>query len=623
MAGRIRDEDVAAVRERARIDEIIRDYVTLRGGGGGSLSGLCPFHEEKTPSFHVTPAKSVYYCFGCGKGGDVIDFVMEVEHLSFAEAVERLADKVGLQLRYEESSTGGMPSRNREQRTRLIDAHRAAAEYYATALASPDAIAGRQFLDARGFDRDSAAHFSVGYAPRDGESLLRHLRGRGFSDDELVTGGLVGRRGSDGKPYDRFRGRLLWPIRDLMGDVVGFGARRLFDDDRVEAKYLNTSETPIYKKSQLLYGLDLAKREIAARRQVVVVEGYTDVMACHLAGVPTAVATCGTAFGDEHTRVLRRLLADHDQLRGEVVFTFDGDAAGQKAAMRAFEGDQQWVAQTFVAVEPNGLDPCDLRLQHGDDAVRSLVEGRQRLVEFAVQTMLHEFDLDSAEGRTQALDRTIPIVARIRDASLRDEYARRLAGWVGAADEAVVLRRARAGAGRRNAEVQPAQAAASGADHGDVHPAVLKLEREALKSAVQRPDLAGAFFDELQDDAFLSQVHRELHWAVAAAGGCKAAPEGPAWMQAVAERCPDDSHRRLLTQLAVESVASTPEQLPRYVDGVIARLHEAWVARRLVSVKAQLLRTDPADATYGAVFGELMSLEQRRRELRDRAIGGA
>ena len=621
MAGRIRDEDVAAVRDRARIDEIVRDYVTLRGGGGSSLTGLCPFHEEKSPSFNVAPAKGVWYCFGCGKGGDVIDFVMEFEHLTFAETVERLAEKVGIQLRYEETSTGAAPSRNREQRTRLIDAHRAAAEFFATTLRSPEAITGRQFLDERGFDRDAAAHFGVGYAPRDGEALLRHLRGRGFSDDELVTSGLIGRRGSDGKPYDRFRGRLLWPIRDLMGDAVGFGARRLFDDDKVEAKYLNTSETPIYKKSQLLYGLDLAKRAIATQRQVVIVEGYTDVMACHLAGVPTAVATCGTAFGDEHTRVLRRLLADHDQLRGEVVFTFDGDAAGQKAAMRAFEGDQKWVAQTFVAVEPNGLDPCDLRLQQGDEAVRSLVADRQHLVKFALETMLREFDLDSAEGRVQALDRAIPVVARIRDASLRDEYARRLAGWVGAADEAVVLGRVRAAAGRRSSATPPAPVATPANGHGDVHPVVLALEREALKSAVQRPDLASAFFDELPDDAFLSPVHRELHRAVAAAGGCKAAPEGPAWVQAVAGHCPDDSYRRLLTQLAVESVASTPEQLPRYVDGVIARLHEAWVARRLVSVKAQLQRTDPDDESYVGVFGELISLEQRRRELRDRAIG--
>ncbi len=622
MAGRIRDEDVAAVRERARIDEIVRDYVTLRPAGGGSLVGLCPFHEEKSPSFNVAPAKGVFHCFGCQKGGDVIDFVMDLEHLTFAETVEKLADKVGIQLRYEETSTGGAPGRHREQRTRLIDAHRAAAEFYETTLASPEAITGRQFLDKRGFDRDAAAHFGVGYAPRDGEALLRHLRGRGFSDDELVTGGLVGRRASDGKPYDRFRGRLLWPIRDLMGDVVGFGARRLFDDDKVEAKYLNTSETPIYKKSQLLYGLDLAKRAIAAQRQVVIVEGYTDVMACHLAGVPTAVATSGTAFGDEHTRVLRRLLADHDQLRGEVVFTFDGDAAGQKAAMRAFEGDQKWVAQTFVAVEPNGLDPCDLRLQHGDEAVRSLVAGRQHLVKFALETMLREFDLDTAEGRVQALDRAIPVVARIRDASLRDEYARRLAGWVGAADEAGVLGRVRAAAGRRTTGQRPTPASASADGHGEVHPVVLALEREALKSAVQRPDLAGAYFDELPDDAFLSPVHRELHGAVAAAGGCKAAPDGPAWMQAVAEHCPDDSYRRLLTQLAVESVASTPGQLPRYVDGVVARLHEAWVARRLVTVKAQLQRTDPDDESYVGLFGELISLEQRRRELRDRAITG-
>ncbi|MGH8827657.1 MAG: DNA primase, partial [Jiangellaceae bacterium] len=368
-------------------------------------------------------------CFGCGEGGDVITFVQKYEQLSFAEAIERLADKVGIQLRYEEAKAGSAPQQSREQRTRLVQAHRAAADFYAEALAeSAEAMIGRQFLDTRGFDRDAAAHFGVGYAPQGGDALRKHLRQKGFTDTELVTAGLVAQ--GRNAPYDRFRGRLVWPIRDLLGDVVGFGARRLYEDDRIEAKYLNTPETLLYKKSQVLYGVDLAKKDIARASQAVVVEGYTDVMACHLAGVTTAVATCGTAFGDDHARVLRRLLRDQDEYRGQVIFTFDGDAAGQKAALRAFEGDQRFVGQTYVAIEPNGLDPCELRQRSGDAAVRELVARHRPLFEFAIRSMVDEYDLDHPEGRTAALEKAVPLVARIRDRALRDEYARRVSGWV-------------------------------------------------------------------------------------------------------------------------------------------------------------------------------------------------
>ncbi len=362
VAGRIRDEDVVLVKERADIAEVVGDVVTLKPAGGGNFKGLCPFHDEKSPSFSVRPSVGSFHCFGCGEGGDVISFVMKTDHMSFAETVERLAGRYGIQLRYDE----GGPATNRQpgQRTRLVDAHNIAAQFYLEQLATPAAAAGRQFLSERGFDQAAAETFGVGFAPRDWDKLTQHLLGRGFTTAELVTAGLA-REGQRG-PIDRFMARLLWPIRDIGGDVVGFGARRLFDDDRIEAKYVNTPETPIYKKSMLLYGLDLAKRDIARRLQAVVVEGYTDVMACHLAGVPTAIATCGTAFGDEHIKILRRLLMDQAEFRGEVVFTFDGDSAGQKAALKAFQDDQKFVTQTFVAVEPSGMDPCELRQHKGD-----------------------------------------------------------------------------------------------------------------------------------------------------------------------------------------------------------------------------------------------------------------
>ena len=440
MAGRIRDEDVALVREKARIDEIVRDYVALKPAGGGSLKGLCPFHDERSPSFHVTPSRGMYYCFGCQEGGDVITFVQKLDHLTFAESVEKLAGRTGVTLRYVEGGAG--VNRQQGQRTRLVEANRAAEEYFISRLASPEAAPARAFLTERGFDAAVAEDFRLGFAPKSWDSLTTHLRQKGFTDAELLAGGLVsqGNRGV----YDRFRGRLIWPIRDLAGDVVGFGARRLLEDDD-GPKYLNTPETPLYKKSQVLYGIDRARKEISKQQRVVVVEGYTDVMACQLAGVPVAVATCGTAFGGDHIKVLRRLLMDDDRLRGEVVFTFDGDEAGRRAALKAFDDDQRFVAQTFVAVEPHGLDPCDLRQKHGDGAVKSLVEHRVPLFEFAIRSALASYDLESAEGRVAALREAAPIVAKIKDPALRPEYARRLAGWLGM-DPAAVSRAVGGGA---------------------------------------------------------------------------------------------------------------------------------------------------------------------------------
>ena len=327
MAGRIRDEDIAAVRERSPIDEVVGEYLQLKNAGGGSLKGLCPFHEEKTPSFNVTPARGLFYCFSCSEGGDVIKFVQKIDGLSFIEAVERLAGRAGIELRYEQG--GYVPGQEQSQRRRLIDAHRAAAEFYAEQLQQPQAEHARKFLSERGFELKDAERFGVGYSPKAWEDLTRHLRGRGFTDAELITAGLS-REGTRGA-RDRFRGRLMWPIRDLSGDVIAFGARKLDPDDD-GPKYLNTPETSLFRKSTVLYGADLAKREIAQRRQAVIVEGYTDVMACHLAGVPTAVATSGTSFGEDHIKVLRRLIMDTDGAAGEVIFTFDGDAAGQRAA---------------------------------------------------------------------------------------------------------------------------------------------------------------------------------------------------------------------------------------------------------------------------------------------------
>ena len=454
MTGRIRDEDIALVRERSAIEEVVGEYLQLRSAGGGSLKGLCPFHEEKTPSFNVTPARGLFYCFSCSEGGDVIRFVQMIDHLSFAEGVERLAARAGIDLRYEQG--GHVPGQEQTQRRRLIEAHRAAAEFYAGRLVGADAAAGRGFLSSRGFEQADAERFGIGFAPAEWDAATRHLHGRGFTDAELLSGGLAspGRRGL----IDKFRGRLIWPIRDLSGDVIAFGARKLRDDDD-GPKYLNTPETPLFKKSSVLYGADLAKRDIAQRRQAVIVEGYTDVMACHLAGVTTAVATSGTSFGDGHITILRRLLMDDSQFRGEVIFTFDGDRAGQRAALRAFGMEEKFVTQTFVAVQPDGLDPCDLRLSRGDDAVRNLIAQRVPLFEFAIRSALGDHDLNTAEGRLAALDAAAPIVGKIKDRGLRQLYAVSLDRWLGMMDESFVLARVRS-------HSAPAQPSRDGGQYG-------------------------------------------------------------------------------------------------------------------------------------------------------------
>ena len=619
MAGRIRDEDIALVRERARIDEVVREYVTLKSAGGGSLKGLCPFHDERSPSFHVTPSRGMWYCFGCGEGGDVLGFVQKIDHLSFAETVEKLAEKTGVELRYVDG--GAAVNRQAGQRTRLIDAHKAAAAFYAEHLASPEAQTARDFLTGRGFDAETAAHFRCGYAPKGWDALTKHLRGKGFSDQELLVAGLVsqGNRGV----YDRFRGRLLWPITDLGGETIGFGARKLYDDDD-GPKYLNTPETPIYKKSQVLYGIDLARRDISKAQQAVIVEGYTDVMACHVAGVTTAVATCGTSFGAEHIKVLRRLLMDDDQMRGEVVFTFDGDAAGQKAALRAFEEDQRFVAQTFVAVEPSGLDPCDLRLQQGDEAIRALVERRVPLFSFAIRSTLARYDLDSAEGRVAALKEAAPIVAKIKDPALRPEYSRLLAGWLGMEPAAV---QQAVGGGRPASRTQgtrsaPAQEAPTQRPAAPRRGPGQVVEREALKCALQQPETVADWYASVEASAFTHPSAVAVHEAIEKAGLPRPDVTGLAWIDAVLDASRDDEVRRLVRELAVEPLPAEAGTDSRYAVGVIARLLELDAVRRIDEVKGKLQRTDPTaqPQEYERTFADLLALEEYRRSLRQEAL---
>ncbi len=642
MAGLIRRSDIDEVRSRTNLADIVGDYVTLKSAGVGSMKGLCPFHDERSPSFHVRPQVGFYHCFGCGEGGDVFTFLQKMDHVTFSEAVERLAGRLGYTLHYED----GGPAADQGNRSRLLAANAAAEQFFREQLGTSAAEPARRFLGERGFDAAAAERFSVGFAPNSYEALGEHLRGLGFTAEELLASGLQGQ--GDRKPYDRFRGRLVWPIKDVTGQTLGFGARKLLETDQ-GPKYLNTPETPVYSKSKVLYGLDLAKRDIARGKQVVVVEGYTDVMACHLAGITTAVATCGTAFGSDHITIIRRVMGDVDNRDshglGEVVFTFDPDEAGQKAASRAFADEQRFAAQTFVAVAPDGLDPCDLRLQRGDDAVRLLIQGRKPMYEFMVRRQLDAYDLETVEGRVAALRATAPIVAGIRDESLSIGYTRTLAGWIGmdpteVAQAVRAVRRApaRAAEPRSTSAGSPTGPAAPGEGAaripvGDAHAAmaeaviptigiaqlpsdpVTRLERELLMALLQHPDeipleTARRALHTTFSQPALATVRDALLAGLDAYGSSD-------WARRVAEEAPP-AFSPLVTQLAIAPLPIREGFAAEYCQGVTTSLIERDLLRRKTELLGALQRTDAAAEPdrHRTLQRELVELEAERRRVR-------
>ncbi len=644
------------MRERSAIDQVVGDHVTLRGAGVGSMKGLCPFHDERTPSFHVRPALGLWHCFGCSEGGDVFSFVQKINHLSFVEAVEFLAQKYGVTLQYEE---GGGPAKTGAQigqRRRLLEAHRVAEDFYRRHLYSTAGKQARDFLLGRGFDRELVDTFAVGAAPDSWDALTRHLRDRGFTDEEIITAGLAirGRRG----PYDRFRDRVMWPIRDLTGQTVGFGARRLGEDPK-SPKYLNTPQTPIYDKSNVLYGVDLAKKDISRQKKVVVVEGYTDVMAAHAAGETTAVATSGTAFGSGHTQIIRRLLGDVANPAagvvlaggraqgGEVIFTFDGDEAGRAAARRAYVEDQTFAAQTFVAVDEGGQDPCDIRLERGDEGLRSLISGRIPLFEFVLRSVLASLDLDSAEGRVQGLRAAAPILAGIKDHALRSEYTRLVSGWLGLTPREVEVEWRNAQRQRRReaqrAPVQPEKEddrrpqVASPAD-----PERVRLERMALASVLQRPlDGLASGFDGLAETSFTDPTHQqvfrllrdrafflgfleELQVAETELGVGEGANSlaSRRWLEGLLS---SDASEPLLAELtaltAVPLPVSDTQGQSLFGQGVVRALVRFDLTAQVENLQSRLNRLPPDSPDAESTFAELMEVQGRLRSLRDENVG--
>jgi DNA primase len=538
-----------------------------------------------------------------------------MDHLSFQESIERLAGKLGYPLHYEE---GGQAA-DTSNRARLLLANGAAEKFFREQLLTAGADLGRAFLGERGFDALAAEKFGVGYAPQSFDALSKHLTAQGFTIAELLEAGLLsqGDRGS----YDRFRGRLVWPIRDVTGQTIGFGARKLREDDQ-GPKYLNTPETPVYHKSRVLYGLDLAKRDIARSRQVVIVEGYTDVMACHLAGITTAIATCGTAFGSDHVTVVRRVLGDSDDpaqaARGEVVFTFDPDEAGQKAASRAFAEESRFAAQTFVAVPPEGLDPCDVRIKRGDEALRNVIATKRPMYEFMIKQAMKQVDLNTVEGRGQALRSAAPIVSKIRDRVIRDGYARELAGWLGMNTEDVA-REIRQGTSAPSKASPPPEASSS--DEAPYQLSSLSkdpvtaLERDGLMVLLQHPDVvsherASAVLATQFSHAALALVRDAMlsafeHYATGQ------------WVVTVGEEIPQ-ALSALVGQLAVAPLPVKENQAERYCEGVTSSLLDRELLRKKAELLSVLQRSDPTHDpdTYRTLQESLVAIERERRELR-------
>lgn len=599
---RVKQSDIEQLKDRVDIVELIGSYISLKPAGPGSFKGLCPFHGEKSPSFHVRSNPAFYHCFGCGVGGDAFKFVQEIDKVGFSEAIEKLAQRTGYQLTYEEGE------RETSNRNLLLNINKAASEYYKSQLQSEEGKAARDFLVARGFDLDSISEFEVGYAPKGWQNLSQHLTEKGFKLEDQALAGLLS-KGEKGF-YDRFRGRVLWPIRDANSQVVGFGARKLYVEDQ-GPKYLNTPETPVYHKSTVLYGLDLARREIASKRQVIVVEGYTDVMACHLAGEKTAVATCGTAFGEEHIKLINRLLGQSTD-PASVVFTFDPDAAGEKAALRVYGDASKFNALTFVASGPAGLDPSDLRQQQGDSAVVEMLKNRKPLFEFVIQHRLSQFNLSDIDSRVAAARAAAPVVAEIVDPALRSGYTRMLAEWVSldVTDVAAMVGGNKNQATRARVEPMRTSDALPTAE-----PIADKLETQIMQVLVQNPT---AFS--------VSQLRR-----MQAAG--ISTPDYKALLEIVlenAERISEPSFANLLATAADEGLQAVVRQLAlaplplkseadlgKYSLGIVNAAMIKALDREKTDLLAALRRAELAasEEQKVAIQRQLVELEAERRSL--------
>ena len=685
---RIVSDDIDRVTAAADLYELVSATVQLKVSGAGTYMGLCPFHDEKTPSFSIRPELGIWHCFGCGAGGDTIRYVERTEGIGFIEAVEYLADKYNIELRYESS---GMKNNSRDDRTkpssraRLLQICQVAQDFFQSNLTEKEALPARKMLAERKFSQADCERFGCGYALNEWNALTRYLAGKGFTQQEMIDAG-VARQGPRGV-YDYFRGRVTWPIRDAMGRTLGFGARRLYDDDPVTAKYMNTPDTVLYRKNKVLYGLDIAKPAIVKKRQIVVVEGYTDVMACHLAGVDTAVATCGTAFGAEHVKIARRYIRDDSlggiQLRGakkdgscRIIFTFDGDKAGREAMRKAYRFDNDFLTQTYATIVENNLDPCDLRIQRGDAAVRDLIQKASPLYEQVIRAAVNEYDMKQVSNRADLINRAAEEITAIRDVSLHDEFSRFAAGLAGAdwqtvRDKVREADRRRGAVSARENEFEQRFAPKKSVFSDEMILNVIQYARDNYQNRpinsetriadpvfireqqffmilILLPQLIdNVLFSYLEPSAFKNPVFRSLFEAVVVAGGLpdddmkrgewinkllSAAGSGlesairallvlPLPYMSYHEQRIKNSERRINTlDLSVGSIETTEEE-KKLARSFLADMLDGMIMSKIAEGKLRMQRETDEKAKI-ELLSELTELEKLRRDMQAQIYAG-
>ncbi len=610
MAGRIKDEDLDAVRQRADLVDLLADYMQLKKAGK-VFKGLCPFHDEKTPSFTVDPVKQLYHCFGCGEGGDVFTFLSKREGLDFTEAVERLALRYGLTLHYER---GPAPKEREGKKERLYRANEFAFEFFRQALESQAGAGARRYIESRGFGAETVNTFGVGYSPSRPDALYRALIQKGFTARETVESGLC--IGAEGRVIDRFRGRLMFPIHDLRGRTVGFGGRAL---EKVEPKYLNSPETPIYEKRKNLYALDLTRREILKEGYAVLVEGYTDVLGLYQGGVRNTAATLGTALTSDHFRQLARFT-------DRVILVFDADAAGIAASERGLDFYLEFDLDLRVASLPGGTDPADFMRAKTRDDFLQVVERSMPLPEFSLRKVLESHNLRDANARSRAVSRCISIIANLERKESVSLYLK-IVSDLAEVDHGLLagmLDKA-AGKERPGAKTTPARGASPGpvqqSERPEAETPQAKLERQALAILLDHPVLAIDFKARLGDAELSDIPNRLLLDEVARLAG-----QGAASADQVVEALQGRQEaRNLATSLIFTKSGNTKEmsreEAQRQLEDIWRALEDLDLARQIRDKKRaldELVKSADRDhRKEDELSRELFQLEKQRRQLRN------
>lgn len=691
MAGMIKKEDVERVRNAADLYDIVSATVALKPSGVGAYVGLCPFHDERTPSFNVRPSVGSWHCFGCGRGGDVFKFVQEQENIDFREAVELLADKYHIELHYENAG-GANDSHRGTKRARLLEANEEAQKFFVSQILTEEALPARKLLAGRNFSQQDCARFGCGYAPQGWDSLVRPPGRQGLHPAGDARRRARAPRGPGHirllpRPCHMAHSRLDRPYPRVRRPQA---LRRRFNRREIHQH----ARHPALPQEPGVYGIDLTKPQIVKKRQVVIVEGYTDVMAMHLAGVDTAVATCGTAFGEEHAKIVRRLISDDslggvqltgplrvegEPLSSRIVFTFDGDAAGQKAALHAFGLDSSFQTQTFVAVADNNLDPCDLRIERGDDALRALVVNARPLYDFVIDVAIGKFDTQYGTGQMGAVKAVAPLIARIKDKSLLDLYTRKAARRIGI-DLAILQREVQSA--RRAQHVPNEDAYASrqrGYDRNYEREREQPQMNEARMREIERGNARSQHFHRIDDNVFITEmqfmatlvqipravnaelfkaltvhcfstpVFQTMFEAVEAAGGLPEPGTSPGqWLHALT-KAGGPLLAPVITELAVMNLplpqnmangnaAQTGQQEPgsqsaqpmpeasaeqrQYANQLTASLIDTGYMRRIGMLRQQASR---ATNTHDQIqlFGAITEVERERKDLQSQIFGSA